>query len=276
MPDTRGKPLPAEVLDALKSPTVQSWLKNFVINQGSASSIGRIPGFESAQNDQYVYPDDADATFAYNFDYVIPSNFQRLVSAKLSFKIRAFRSYNNFSATSTGNDTPTHWHVHNHGAHSHSHQHTMFTDTASALALGATGELYNTVGGSTNPQVQFANANTGTLLTDVNAVATTPATDTTAVNQNHTHPVSITSTLGIFEDVAPANPGITVKVDGTDVTAQLKPAGPYQVDQVEIELAQVLKTAPKVWHTLSLQPNQRVRITGILRIVYFVDGRLAQ
>jgi hypothetical protein len=97
MPDTRGRPLANEILPLLKDASITNWLRDFIIQQSSVMSIGRFPGNGSAQDDQYVYPDDADGTFAYNFDYVIPSNFQRLVSAKLSFKIRPFRSYNNFS-----------------------------------------------------------------------------------------------------------------------------------------------------------------------------------
>jgi hypothetical protein len=257
MPDTRGRPLPGEVLDALKSPTVQAWLKNFIINQGSAASIGRIPGFESAQNDQYVYPDDADVNFAYNFDYVIPSNFQRLVSAKLSLKIRAFRSYNNFSATATGGQSNTHVHVE--ASHSHSIPIDLQGVTANvSWPSGGANHLASDAGPGTAPTNPTSPGNTGGASAD------------------HTHTVSITSTLGIFEDVAPNNPGITVKIDGVDVTSQVVPAGPFNSDQVEVDVTQVLKTGIKTWHTLSLQPNQRVRLTGILRISYYIDSRLAQ
>src|SRR5258708_11354695 len=124
MPDTGGRPLPSEILPLLKDPSIQNYLRSFLIATTSSESIGRYPGNGSAQDDQYVYPDNADATFPYNFDYVIPSNFQRLVAARLSFKIRAFRSYNTFSATTTGAGTA---HLHSTGGesgHSHSHSHT--------------------------------------------------------------------------------------------------------------------------------------------------------
>lgn len=249
MPDTRGKLLPSEILPLLKDPAIQNYLRSFLLSVASSESIGRYPGNGSAQDDQYVYPDDADANFAYNFDYVIPSNFQRLVSAKLSFKIRAFRSYNQFSATATGAET----------GHSHGHGHSLHVATtvgaANASFVGAGSGLGSSSGGT-----PF----------DTSTVANTDSTG----SSGHTHPVSTSSVLGIFEDVAPNNPGITVKVDGTDVTAKL--GGPFQTDQVEIDVTQVLKTTVKLWHTLSLQPNQRVRITGILRISYYIDSRLAQ
>jgi hypothetical protein len=273
VPDTRGKPLPSEVLEALKSPTVQSWLKNYVINQGSAASIGRIPGFESAQNDQYVYPDDADANFAYNFDYVIPSNFQRLVSAKLSFRMRAYRTYSNFSATTTATDS-TAGSAHHHGVgiesgHSHSHGHTLILANATG---GATVNVpLNTLsvgGGATDTTTVQSNANGSSGHTHGNSA------DENAHTHSHNHSVTVSSTLGIAEDTAPSNPGITVKVDGADVTASL--GGPFNTDQVEIDVTQVLKTGIKAWHTLALQPNQRLRMTGILRISYYVDSRVAQ
>jgi hypothetical protein len=150
----------------------------------------------------------------------------------------------------------------------------VLNDSGISVALGATGELYNTVAG-TNPQVQFANANSGTIISDTNAAGSSGHSHAHN-HQSHTHTLTITSTLGIFEDVAPVNPGITVKVDGVDKTAQLSPAGPYQTDQVELDVTNVLAQATKIWHTVSLQPNQRVRITGILRISYYIDSRLAQ
>src|SRR5437773_12456910 len=119
MPDTRGRPLPSEILPLLKDPSIQNYLRSFLIATASSETIGRYPGNGSAQDDQYVYPDAADATFPYNFDYVIPSNFQRLVSAKLSFRIRAYRTYSTFTPGAvTGGESVTHNHPHT-GTHAH-------------------------------------------------------------------------------------------------------------------------------------------------------------
>lgn len=267
MPDTRGRPLPSEILPLLKDPAIQNYLRSFVIATTSSESIGRYPGNGSAQDDQYVYPDDADATFAYNFDYVIPSNFQRLVAAKLSLKIRPFRSYNQFSATATGGQSNTHTHaVGGESGHTHSHAHNVPINNSApagaAVFYDGVSLNANHVGGGEN------------TTTDATGSSGHNHGNTGGASADHTHTVSTSSVLGVFEDAAPVNPGITVKVDGVDVTAKI--GGPFNTDQVEVDVTQVVATGVKLWHTLSLQPNQRVRITGILRLSYYVDSRLAQ
>jgi hypothetical protein len=116
---------------------------------------------------------------------------------------------------------------------------------------------------------------TGNLIIQAASYSTynTSPGSTAGQSVTHTHSVAGTTTLAIAEDTAPVNPGITVAVDGVDVTAAI--GGPFNSDQVEIDVTKVLKTAIKLWHVMSLQPNQRVRITGILRISYYVDNRLA-
>lgn len=262
MPDTRGKPLASEILPLLKDPSISNWLRSFLIQTASAESIGRFPGNGSAQDDQYVYPDAADSTHAYNFDYVIPSNFQRLVVAKLSFKIRPFRTYNTISGVNTGNDNADHVHG---MTHTHSHSHTWH------ITLNA-GINANIGLNAAVPQIEstLAAADIGTT-TDATASS---ASLTGGRSAFHQHPLNLSQTLGITESAAPLNPGITVAVDGTDVTASL--GGPFNADQVEIDVTKVLKTSIKTWHVMTLQPNQNVRITGILRISYYVDSRLAQ
>ena len=256
MPDTRGRPLPSEILAALKDPSITSWLTQYIIQKTSSESIGRYPGNGSAQDDQYVYPDAADASFAYNFDYVIPSNFQRLVSAKLSFKIRPYRTYSSLSLTTTGTNAA------GSSGHSHSHNHTWSVDGASYAAANLNTDNGGHVGNS-------AGGAGGTAIP-----TTTNAAGESGHSHSHNHTVSGTTTLGITEDAAPVNPGLTVSVDGVDVTTKL--GGPFNADQVEIDVTQVVATPIKIWHTLSLQPNQRVRITGILRLSYYIDSRLAQ
>lgn len=245
-----------ELLDALKDPAIAQFLRAQAIQQASVTGIGRYPGQGPAQNDNYVYPDAADANFPYNFDYEIPGNFQRIISAKLSFKIRPYRTYSSLTVNNTGAGT----------AHSHNHGHGL---TVSGNAQSPAGVAFGLDAGNNYTAANDANTTihtAGAYGPGTNADATTEAT--------HTHPLSATTTLGISEDGAPVNPGITVKVDGTDVTAAI--GGPFNSDQVEVDVTQVLKTSAKVWHTMSLQPNQRVRLTGILRISYLVDSRLAQ
>lgn len=252
----------AELLALLKDPQVLNYLRSQVVQQASVTGVGRYPGQGSAQNDNYVYPDAADATFPYNFDYEIPGNFQRLVSAKLSFRIRPYRTYSTLTLSATGNASNDHTHG---MSHTHSHNHTWHIGSSNLSAAtmwsDGLGNVFDTTVGASN------------IATTTDATGSSAA-NTGGQSATHTHSVSGTTTLGIAEDAAPVNPGITVSIDGSDVTAAV--GGPFNGDLAEIDVTQVLKTAAKVWHTLSLQPNQRVRITGILRISYYVDSRLAQ
>lgn len=249
-----------ELLAALKDPAIRQWLNSLIIQNATVTGIGRFPGQGSAQNDNYVYPDAADVNFPYNFDYEIPGNFQRIISAKLSFKIRPYRTYSSLTLTATGNASNDHTHG---MGHTHAHNHNIVIGATIATAtLSWDGTNVNS-NGTTGTYSNMSSDNTGSS-----------AANTGGQSATHTHTVSGTTVLGISEDVAPVNPGITVKVDGTDVTATL--GGPFNADMIEIDVSQVLKTSAKVWHVMSLQPNQRVRLTGILRISYLVDSRVAQ
>lgn len=277
MPDTRGTPLPSEILGLLKDSSIQTWLRNFIVQVGSEMTIGRFPGRGSAQNDIYVYPDAADATHPYNFDYLIASNFQRIISAKLSFFVRPYRTYDTTTAATTSAGS----------AHSHTvsgqtassttssagsaHSHSIFYDNASSgvnTTLDAGGTLHA-------PGLGGVNAGTNTEGSHTHPVPATSVSGATSSSEStHTHTISISTTLGIRDGAAPVNPGITVSVDGSDITAAI--GGPFNNNVIELDITQQLKTAPKIWHTLALQPNQNVRITGILRVSYYVDSRLAQ
>src|SRR5438094_7144669 len=112
MPDTRGRPLPAEILAALKDPSIVSWLRTQALATASAESIGRYPGVGAAQNDNFPYNDNVDNNSPAFIDYVLPKNFQRIVSARLSIKNRAYRTYNNFSATTPHAQSTNHNHGH--------------------------------------------------------------------------------------------------------------------------------------------------------------------
>ena len=260
-----------ELLAALRDQQVLNFLRSQIIQTATTTGIGRIPGQGSAQNDNYVYPDAADANFPYNFDYEIPGNFQRIISARLSFKIRPYRTYSSLTLSATGNASNDHTHTGGTtGTESATHNHTINYDNSN----GATAVFLSSVNaGKLSNNLPVASDSGSTLGTE-NATHTHSGGISTGQSATHTHTVSGTTTLAIAEDVAPANPGITVKVDGSDVTSKI--GGPFNGDMIEVDVTQVLKTSAKVWHVMSLQPNQRVRITGILRISYLIDSRLAQ
>src|SRR5450756_1360731 len=68
-------------------------------------------------NDSLWYADNIDGTHAANLYYIIPSNTQRIVTARLSMKMLPYRTYNNFSATTTGGTSNNHNHGHGHSIH---------------------------------------------------------------------------------------------------------------------------------------------------------------
>jgi hypothetical protein len=253
----------AELLALLKDPQVANALRSLALQNASVMTVGRFPGQGSAENDNWIYRDACDATHPFNIDYVIPHNFQRIIAAKLTLILRAYRTYSTLTLTSTGGQSANHSHNHNHGAHHH--------------------EMWSAIGGSPGSIAESLTANSGNTygVTVAGAFAlventfdTTPATDSTVAGNDHTHTVSGTTTLGIAEDVAPTNPGITIAFDGVDRTAAL--GGPFNANVIELDVTQFLNLAVAVQHTVALQPNQRATITGILRISYAVDSRLAQ
>lgn len=266
-----------ELLAALKDPAVLNFVRSQVIQNSTTTGIGRYPGLGAPQNDVWPYRDAADGTFPWRADYVMPKNFQRLISARLSFIIRAYRTYSSLTLSSTGATTPAadatgesgHSHSHNHGTHNHGFLPESNTTGSGSVTWDTTNQ-------------KIATSASGISADSTVVQATTPNTDATGssghshshTHGSHTHTVSGTTTLGIAEDVAPNNPGLTISFDGVDKTAAL--GGPFQQNMIEIDVTQFLQTTPGVQHTVALQPNQRVTITGILRISYNVDNRVAQ
>lgn len=256
----------AELLALLRDPQVLNAIRTQIIQNASSMTIGRFPGQGSAENDNWPYRDACDATHPFNADYVIPRNFQRIISAKLSFIVRPYRTYSTLTLSSTGNASNDHTHG---MGHTHSHGHSLHI-------LGASGQVATLVGNGSGAQIgdnaQVSAYDTAQL---VNSDATgSSAGSTGGQSVTHTHTVSGTTTLGIAEDVAPVNPGITITFDGVDRTAAL--GGPFNATMIELDVTQFLPTSTGVQHTVSLQPNQRATITAMLRVSYAVDARLAQ
>ena len=226
----------------------------------SDASLGRFAGQGSAQNDNFPYNDNVDNAHPAYIDYVLPKNFQRLVSARLSFKLRLYRTYNSLSLTATGGQSANHTHA------SASHGHTMFE------VGGAPGASTNTVwfaNGNTNPIVLITPnvGNTSPLVT----TATTPgATGTASVD--HTHPVSGTATLGVTEGAATTVAAIAF--DGVDQTVAL--GGPWSTDTVELDVTRFTPTTIGMFHTVTITPAGQGRIVSLLRASYYIDSRLAQ
>src|SRR5436309_4190541 len=138
-------------------------------------------------NDSWIFEENVDDTHAANLRYVIASNTRQVVSARLSIKMAPYRTYNNFSATTTGAGT-----AHNHASANHAHAIPIdagpFTNAVGQNAAG--GNLSDAFGPTTAP---------------VNA--TTPAN--TGNEAAHTHPITVTSFLGVTEGATAT--GVTIK-----------------------------------------------------------------
>src|ERR1700740_133111 len=62
-------------------------------------------------NDSWLFSDNVDSTHSLNLRYVIASNVQQVVSARLSIHLAPYRTYNSLALTTTGNESATHVHA---------------------------------------------------------------------------------------------------------------------------------------------------------------------
>ncbi|MFI4977544.1 MAG: hypothetical protein ACHQC8_02535 [Solirubrobacterales bacterium] len=242
-------------------PITQELIQRVAALVGGGGGVGLFP----AQNDILAFPDDCDATHPYNFDFVLPSNFQKMLSARLSWKLRPYRTFSTLTLSATGAGTAHHHTVGGESGHSHGHTHT--TKVANAVGAGSVFvPAANTLGANTGAD-QF-------VPTSSDSTGSSGHTHGNSGDENaHTHSVSGTTVLGIAEDAAPVNPGITIAIDGTDFTSAL--GGPFNTDVLELDIRPYLPKAVSTFHTLALQPNQRCRVHGILRLSYNVQPGLS-
>jgi hypothetical protein len=233
---------------------------------------GFIPGFGAAQIDTFPEEDNVDPGHPLNVDYYVANNFQRLLGARLSFKLRAYRTYATLVTTGAGN--------------------FVRFDTVTAVNAVSVNEIHTAfaVTGLNTAQHSHAGGALNTVPPNIivdTALATQAFLQTSGVGlsiqQTVAYPppllsglTSASNSLGVVEDLVAT--GVHVTIDGTDVTALLTPAGPYNADQVEIDLRPIMTTAritPSVFHTIALSSTQRGRIHAFLRLTYFVNGQIA-
>lgn len=196
-------------------------------------------------NDSWLFEDNVDATHPANLRYVIANNVTRVVSARLSIFMAAYRTYNNFSATTTQGQSVN---------HTHGHAHTI--------------PIGNAGGNST---IQWSGAGNALQSSPGISGNTSPInSDSTFANVDHTHLISITSTLGVTEGTVAT--GVTVAFDGVDHTAAL--GGPFNADVIELDVRRFLVVSHGVKHTIAMQPSGNGRIEAYLRLgVYVAAGQ---
>jgi|GEM_PF-3459503 len=201
-------------------------------------------------NDSLWYADNIDGTHAANLYYIIPSNTQRIVTAKLSLKLLPYRTYNTSSGASTGIESGDH--SHGSAAHGHS-QHIVTTGVVTADLVGLAGAIGdNTVGAAYD-------------IPNINS--TTPGS-TGGQSADHTHPLNITQTLGVTEGATAT--GVAIAFDGVDQTAAL--GGPFNADVIELDVRQYFPVSIGAWHLIAMQPSGVGRISAHLRLGYYASA----
>lgn len=243
---------------------------NTSLDPGAAGSLdaalsgsGGIPGIGAPQNDSYSINDGVDVGFPSYVDFVLPSNMVKFLSLKLSIKLRNFRAYANTNVTGNTGASTGHSHSHSHGGesgHSHSHSHTWHIQ----LNINATPNIGNNGSGIIQSTVSVDD-----IPTTTNAAGSsghTHGSDATG-ESGHTHSLSVGLTGAIIETTLPQN--VTVMLDGTDLTAKV--GGPFNTDQVELDLTVFLNPTVGVWHTIQLGTARQGRLMGMLRVTYVAN-----
>jgi hypothetical protein len=246
-----------------------------------ALTRGQYPGLGAAQNDSTEHDDNVDATHPLNVKYLIPGNTQRIIAARLSFSLGAYRTYtsaaNNPSVTS--------------GSSSASSSGSSSSSTSGASSIATTvsgGHTHETIvaGGGGTGNAVYQDSVTGDLFiipaggnpvsTNTESPAHTHGMDHNH-NIDHTHGIphthsvtsNVTLTNGVIEDATAT--GVSVAFDGVDKTSAL--GGPFNADKVEMDvLPYIQQKADKTWHTIALTPSGNGRIYAKLRLSLFVNA----
>jgi len=245
----------AKILE--KSSPLKGVLRRLATAAAHDVSLGNVPGFGSGQVDSYTARDNVDVGFPMRVNYLIPSLVQRVTTAKLSWKLMAYRTYSSISLNSTGTESAGH--VHGTGGetgHSHNHGHSWHiassAGTATMRSDGAGGVLDNTYSASDVGTTTNANGSSGHNHGNSGGESAT-----------HTHSVSGTTTLGIATGTTAT--GLTIQFDGVDQTAAL--GGPWSTDVVELDVTQFLVSSPTAaWHAITLTSLTQGQLETHLKI----------
>jgi len=231
-------------------------------------------------NDSQNHDDSSDATHPSHFDVFVPSNVQQLNYGKLSFFLRAFRSYEN--ATNNPATTTAGGSAHTHGVSGqttggttsgspsalHSHDLSVGAGTAGTTMLASGPTAISVNAGAAGPGNWTSSSDS---VTHTHAVPSETVAAVTSTAENaHTHSVTsdVTLSYGIFEGAVAT--GVTVKVNGVDRTVALGGGTGFTTNQTELEISQWLTIG--AWNTLDLTPTGLGRIVGQLRLTGFIQS----
>lgn len=250
-------------------PTVEQRIKTLEGQMRKAmATTSALQGFPSdatlsiPHNDSWLFEDNVDATHAANLRYVISANVQRVVSARLSIHLAAYRTYNTLTLSNTGNASVD-------------HTHTGGTTTTESANHAHTWPIGSSNFGAANLKDAGAGVstidNTGPFTigtTTEDTLHSHSGGTTSGQSQTHNHTVSGSSTLGVTEGAVAT--GVTVAFDGVDQTAAL--GGPFNADMIEIDVRRFIGLATGVWHVIAMQPSGLGRIEAHLRLGVYVSA----
>lgn len=204
--------------------------------------------FGGARVCDHYDPDDGDATHPINIDYLIYPDATTVTKALISWHPRPFRSTVNLNPSSIGSDAT------GESGHSHSHAHTI------PVASGILPTANQTLGAIVNTKL-FNNA-----AADFNTAAiNSDATGSSGHSHNHSHSLTGTAQQAVTDGATATVTGLLI--DGVDYTATL--SGPWPGgDVIALDITSVLKTAPNVWHTVTLNLSGLGRLTSYMRFYY--------
>jgi hypothetical protein len=208
-------------------------------------------------NDSWLFSDNVDGTHPLNLRYVIASNVQRVVSARLSIHLAPYRTYNSLSLTSTGNDS--NGHTHSVGGEAAAHTHSVFVQNDNTgIPLGETaGTMVGVTASGLAVRVTTSDA-TGDTGHNHGASGGESAT--------HTHTVAGSAVLGVTEGATAT--GVTMSFDGgADQSGAF--GGPFATDQIELNILSLLPVTQQAYHVIALQPSGLGRIDAHLRLSYY-------
>jgi hypothetical protein len=201
-------------------------------------------------NDSFPFEDNVDATHPANLRYVISKNVTRVVSARLSIFMAAYRTYNSFSATVTGGESAGHTHGQGTGFSATDTWTVTGSGYVNTVTSDGAGHIGNTTGVASNVGTNGHSHNQGTTF---------------GVSNDHTHSLSLAGALGVTEGAVAT--GVTIAFDG--VASGL---GPFNADVIELDVRSLIQTAIGVKHTIAMQPSGNGRIEAYLRLGCYVSA----
>jgi len=218
--------------------------------------------FSVAHNDSFPFEDNVDATHAANLRYIVSKNVQQVVSARLSIFMAPYRTYNNFSATTTAGESVTHTHPASGQSnnHNHGHGHTV------PIAATAVGQTVNIAAANGSPFTSLSGPMTSAAInTDSTAANVDHSHAANANTVDHQHLISVTSVLGVTEGATAT--GVTVAFDGV-----LSSLGPFNADVIELDVRSLIQVQTGIKHTIAMQPSGNGRIEAFLRLGCYVSA----